>query len=270
MNSESFQNTLFEDPIGLRFRHARELAKLSVENVAQKLRLPVAVLEAIEREDWARLGAPIFVRSYVGSYARLLGLPATLADEVVRGKAAPLLAPIGSDAPRRGAFDRGVMNLAYLAMTVLIVGSVVMLAIYFQGPRRTSEVLPLDPPAALVAESAAADPAAQPPPVSPVMASLAPSFPSAPAAAQLKIEFRGPSWIDVTAPDGSLLERGTIASGAVRTFAADRVGGITIGDATAVQVSVDGVASDLSAFREARLARFAVSSRGELLPLPRD
>lgn len=270
MNSESFQNTLFEDPIGLRFRHARELAKLSLENVAQKLRLPVAVLEAIEREDWARLGAPIFVRSYVGSYARLLGLPATLADEVVRGKAAPQLAPIGSDSPRRGAFDRGVMNLAYLAMTVLIVGSVVMLAMYFQGPRRTSEVLPLDPPAAFALDGATPESIAHAPQVSQVMASLAPSISSAPSTPQLTIEFRGASWIYVVAPDGTLLERGMIASGATRSFAADRVGKITLGDAAAVQLSVDGVARDLAPFREARLARFAVSSRGELLPVPRD
>ena len=93
----------------------------------------VAVLEAIEREDWARLGAPIFVRSYVGSYARLLGLPATLAEEVVRGKPAPQLGIAGSTPPTRGTFDRSVMNLAYLAMTVVIVGSVVMLALYFQA-----------------------------------------------------------------------------------------------------------------------------------------
>lgn len=268
MSGESFQNTLFEDPIGLRFRHARELAKLSVENVATKLRLPVAVLEAIEREDWARLGAPIFVRSYVGSYARLLGLPETLADEVVRGKAAPQLVPIGSDAPRRGAFDQGVMNLAYLAMTVLIVGSVVMLAMYFQGPRRTSDVLPLDPPAAFAIDAATPESTAQSQPVSQVMASLAPSITSAPT--QLTIEFRGSSWLDVVAPDGTLLERGTIAPGASRSYAVDRIGKITLGDAAAVRVSVEGVARDLAPFREARLARFAVSSRGELLPVPRD
>ena len=143
-----------------------------------------------------RLGAPIFVRSYVGSYARLLGLPATLADEVVRGKAAPQLAPIGSDSPRRGAFDRGVMNLAYLAMTVLIVGSVVMLAMYFQGPRRTSEVLPLDPPAAFALDGATPESIAHAPQVSQVMASLAPSISSAPSTPQLTIEFHGASWID--------------------------------------------------------------------------
>src|SRR5207342_676924 len=127
MNNDNFQDSLFEDPLGLRFRHCREKQRMSLEAVAQQLKLPVAILEAIEKEDWARLGAPIFVRSYVGSYAKFLGLPATLADEVVRGKPAPQLAAVGTVPPARRMFDRGVMNLAYLAMTVVILGSVVAL-----------------------------------------------------------------------------------------------------------------------------------------------
>ena len=151
MTIESFQDTLFEDPVGLRFRHAREKARWSLESVAQQLKLPVAVLEAIEKEDWARLGAPIFARSYIGSYAKILGLPATLADDVVRGKPAPQLVSIGTGTPVRQPVGRGGMNLAYLAMTILIVGTVVLLAMYFQSPRRSAEVLPLDPPSISVA-----------------------------------------------------------------------------------------------------------------------
>ena len=116
MNNDSFQDSLFEDPLGLRFRHCREKQRMSLESVAQQLKLPVAILEAIEKEDWSRLGAPIFVRSYVGSYAKFLGLPATLADDVVRGKAAPPLVHVGAP-PTRRSYDRSVMSLAYVAMS---------------------------------------------------------------------------------------------------------------------------------------------------------
>ena len=61
MNNETFQDSLFEDPLGLKFRHCREKQRMSLESVAQQIKLPVAVLEAIEREDWSRPGAPIFV-----------------------------------------------------------------------------------------------------------------------------------------------------------------------------------------------------------------
>lgn len=162
MTIESFQDTLFEDPIGLRFRHAREKARWSQESVAQQLKLPVAVLDAIEREDWARLGAPIFVRSYVGSYARLLGLPASLADDVVRGKPAPQLVAIGGAMMAKRS-NRNAVNLVYVLMTVLIVASVVALAMYFQSPRRSASV-PLDMPgghASIAPPSAGADAANQ-------------------------------------------------------------------------------------------------------------
>jgi cytoskeleton protein RodZ len=134
MSIESFQDSLFEDPIGLRFRHAREKARWTLEAVAQQLKLPVAVLDAIEREDWARLGAPIFVRSYVGSYARLLGLPATLADEVVRGKPTPPLVSIVATPPARSGLAGPAMG--YLVVSLLVVAAVVAAAMYYQSPRR--------------------------------------------------------------------------------------------------------------------------------------
>lgn len=134
MTIDSFQDSLFEDPIGLRFRNARERERWTLEAVAQKLKLPVAVLDAIEREDWPRLGAPIFVRSYVGSYARLLGLPPTLADEVVRGKPTPPLVSIGGSAPSRSALAGPA--LGYVLMTLVVVAAVVAAAVYYQSPKR--------------------------------------------------------------------------------------------------------------------------------------
>lgn len=133
MSIESFQDSLFDDPIGLRFRHAREKERWTLEMAAQRLKLPVAVLDAIEREDWARLGAPIFVRSYVGSYARLLGLPPALADEVVRGRPAPSLATIGAAPLARSGF--GGAAFGYLVMTLLVVAAVVAAAYLYQSPR---------------------------------------------------------------------------------------------------------------------------------------
>jgi cytoskeleton protein RodZ len=117
MSQDSVQQTLFADPLGLRLRHTRELKHWSVEAVAQQLKLPVAVVEAMEKEDWVRLGAPIYARSYLGSYVRLLGLPATLVDEAVRPPTtAPLVAMGGVPAAGR-MVDRSLVNLGYLAIT---------------------------------------------------------------------------------------------------------------------------------------------------------
>lgn len=271
MSIDSFQDSLFEDPIGLRFRHCREKQRMSLESAAQQLKLPVAILDAIEREDWVRLGAPIFVRSYVGSYARFLGLPATLADEVVRGKPAPQLAAIGSP-PSRRHFDRSVMSLAYVAMTVVILGSVVALAMYYRGSvRGSSDLLPPDATATYAsADAAQAE--------GPVTASLAPPIGPATAATavapdasavvagplEIVLNFRGESWVDIVDRSGAHIERGVVPAGSERRFAGGQLAEVTLGDATAVEVSAGGAAVDLAPYREAKVAHFTVSSEGRI------
>jgi cytoskeleton protein RodZ len=286
MSIETFQDSLFDDPIGLRFRHTREKQRLSLESVAQQVKLPVAILDAIEREDWPRLGAPIFVRSYVGSYAKFLGLPATLADEVVRGKPVPALAPVGAPPAHRG-YDRCVMRLAYVAMTVVILGSVVALAMYFQGPRRNAEALPPDATATYAAGAIPLDSNGI---EAPVTASMAPSLPldaatasaaampaslaapataAVPAAAgaagaEITLHFIGESWVDIVDRQGAHIEKGVVPAGTVRRFAAGQLAEVTLGDATVVEVSSGGAVVDLRPFREAKVAHFTVSSEGRI------
>ncbi|MEO7252180.1 MAG: RodZ domain-containing protein [Arenimonas sp.] len=288
MSTESFQSTLFEDPVGLRFRHARQKQGWALEVAAQKLKLPVAILDAIEREDWPRLGAPIFVRSYVGSYAKLLGLPVALADEVVRGKPDPQLVSLNRNAPTPRAFDRGANKLGYLAMTLLLIGSLAMLAVYFQGPARRAEIVPLDAPVAQLSEQAPA-PAAQG--TTPgersaagtatavaaasstshqsVMASFSAALPGqAPtAAADIVLRFRGASWLDALDRNGVPIERGVMPAGSERHFSPQQLAQVTVGDADAVEVLVGGVALDLTAYRNAKIARFTVSSAGSITPV---
>lgn len=54
---------------------AREARRLGVEKVARELRLSVGTVGALERDDYASLPPPAFVRGYLRSYARLLDLP---------------------------------------------------------------------------------------------------------------------------------------------------------------------------------------------------
>lgn len=58
-----------------RLRAAREEQGLTVDQVALELRLERQIVLALEAADYASLGAPVFVRGYLRSYARLLGLP---------------------------------------------------------------------------------------------------------------------------------------------------------------------------------------------------
>ena len=55
-------------------RHARERLGLSLRDVANRTRIRMAILEAIENDDVDRLPPPIFTRGFVKAYAREVGL----------------------------------------------------------------------------------------------------------------------------------------------------------------------------------------------------
>ena len=285
MSTENVQEGLFQDPIGLRLRQGREKAGLSIEQVGQQLKLPVAIVQAMERDDWQRLGAPIYVRSYLGSYLRLVGLPALLAESVVQSEPAPALVTLGSGSRVRHALNHSVRNLVYLVMTAVLVIPVVLVARHYQSGGR-AEVLTLDPETSLVpAPTLAADPlpapaspeaepatapvAAPPSPQAdpaPVMASMAPFQKAEASAPELLLRFKGESWIEALDASGTRVERGLVTSGSERRYAPGQVARITLGNADVVEVSFAGESVDLAPYRAANVARFAVSSGGEPAP----
>ncbi|MGA9854708.1 MAG: RodZ domain-containing protein [Gammaproteobacteria bacterium] len=63
------------DGLGAALRSAREARGLSVHKAALDMHVSDDIIEALEHEDFASLGAPIFVRGHLRNYARLLGLP---------------------------------------------------------------------------------------------------------------------------------------------------------------------------------------------------
>lgn len=299
MNSEMIQDQLFQEPIGLRLRHGREQAGLSIEQVGQQLKLPVAIVKAMELDDWPRLGAPVYVRSYLGSYLRLVGLPASLAEQAAQTKPAPALVAMGSSSRLRHALNRTVRNGVYLVMTGLLVVPVYFAARYYQDQNppqvMTLETSPEMVEAQALAAGAPSVPASGPAPLAapgsdiaavtgaepatalseptvaapgpaPMMASMAP-FPKAAAPASgLVLRFRDESWVDVVDGQGGRVERGLVEAGAERRYAAGQVARITLGNSEAVDVSFAGKALDLSPYRTANVARFTVSSAGEPVP----
>ncbi len=60
--------------VGATLVAAREQQERSLESVAADLHLPLEVVRAIESGDEGNLPAPTFLRGYIRSYARLLGL----------------------------------------------------------------------------------------------------------------------------------------------------------------------------------------------------
>lgn len=269
---------------GTRLRQAREAAGLTLEDVGQRLRMPVQVVKSLEQEQWQKLGAPVFVRGQLRSYARLLGVDVSeLLEQAQVGPVVPPTLVSHTHTPRA---RRIAENLGRRA---LYVGITAVLAVpvwfatrgHFDGPSAAPNTASLDViPAAVPVTpagpgSAAATPAeavaapAAKPAATPYVASLAPVPRPAPAvsAANLDMQFSGDSWVDIAGPDGATVEKALIKAGETRSFTPGQVARVTLGNASAVQVQQNGAIVDLSPYQRANVARFQVSSEGSVVPV---
>lgn len=69
--------------VGQRLRRAREAAGLSLDDVAQRTRVPTRHLQAMEDGVWDRLPGPTYVAGFAKSYADVVGLPrAEIGDDI--------------------------------------------------------------------------------------------------------------------------------------------------------------------------------------------
>ncbi len=59
--------------LGDEFRSAREARGLTLSDVAEQIHIRSVYLNAIENEDWKSIGAPVYVRGFIRTYARFLG-----------------------------------------------------------------------------------------------------------------------------------------------------------------------------------------------------
>ncbi|MCW5830123.1 MAG: DUF4115 domain-containing protein [Deltaproteobacteria bacterium] len=130
--------------LGTRLRAAREALGMSVRDVSDQTRVRVELLLALEEGRRADLPADVFVRGFVRSYARSVGLEMdALRHEVEQALGAPLAAAVTAETPvppklqantalklRRtqpfGAQRQARGRIAFLFFLLMIVGLVVV------------------------------------------------------------------------------------------------------------------------------------------------
>lgn len=256
--------------IGQRLRLAREQAGLTVAEVGTRLKMPTRAVEALEAEDWARLGAPVFVRGQLRSYAKLLGMPADAIADSAAARVAPTAELVAHTyTPRaRIVADNLARKLVYVVLTAAIAVPV-WLATQSHLDRSVLDTVSLESAPALpaIGESASPEPAAVP---QPIVASMAPSLPrQAAPAGDLVVTFSGESWVRITGADGAVLEQALVPAGSTRAFTAGQLGQAVLGNATGVAITSRGAPVDLTPFIRANVVRFTVSSDGSLQPVER-
>ncbi len=274
MNDNAYQETLFAEPVGLQLKHAREKKGIKASDASSRLKLPVDVIEALEREDWKKLGAPIYARSYLISYLKLMDLPVAMANDISFDPAPASTMKLLSEKPVRRDIDKTLSTLGYFAITGVIVTSIIMIAMHFQKPSNGSESLPLDiqsqmqpaplPSQTQTAQTLLGESDATNANQAPVMASIAP-LGSSNATSGWEIRVNADSWMEIVGTDGNRIENGIVSAGTVKKYNADQIASVTIGNADQVQVLRNGKAVDISAFKQDSVARFKIASDGTLV-----
>lgn len=281
-----------EASFGATLRATREQRGWTQTDVGARLKLPIRLIERLEQDDYAGMTQGVYLRGYLTSYARLLDLPVSVAEQVAeeRVEAVPLVAT-GTTSHSRYLFDRYSVSATYLILTALIVAPAVWLATHGGLEQNLARNLPLDGalvaldepmPGSALAANASVDPGAprrtiavDPPPI---ISSIA-SFPSLQTAAPAEQETRVPqirapevmpdghsltlrlteeSWVEVLDTEGKRVEYGLLPAGIERSYHASGPLSVHLGNADGATILADGKVVDLAPFRRANVVRLTV------------
>lgn len=238
---------------GTRMKHAREARGVSLRDIATRTKISVPALEALERNDISRLPGGIFGRSFVRAYAEEVGLDpeqtirefidAFPHDTVTAGSPyVPAEDHTAVESSRRTA--ETVVKLLAIAVPVAIA------ILYFTLSGR-NESAPVQTPPAVVQ-------APVPPPAPP---------PAAVEPAPLSIEIGATAPVSITlVADGVPEDPRTMIAGEHRTVAVDRGLSLTVSNAAALQVTINGQpAAPLGAAGETRTLQITRDTLASLL-----
>ena len=260
---------------------ARQAAGLDAAQAAARLHVPLHVVDALESGQWERLGAPVFIRGQLRSYARLLGVDAVpLVDQVPVEQLAPVNLVSHAATPRLRRLTDGMgRRLLYLGIAALVAVPALMLLRHQFSPQvavASLDALPgeIEQPLLPLAAGPVADSEAAPLPAAaapvqedPARATPQPAPTAVAAAGQLLLQFAGDSWIDIAGPQGQVVEKALVPAGEQRRYATADVARVVLGNSAQVQASIDGRAIELAPLRRSNVARFTVSSDGSVSPL---
>lgn len=280
---------------GAMLRAAREAAGLSVDAVAQQLKLAPRQVGAIESGDFAQLPGRTFVRGFVRNYARLVKLDADVVLAALpggsdgAGLAAPTLhatAPSIGELPvsqsSRPAWAKWAIPLTLLAIIAAGAAYEMLRTATPTRPAATDARDPVIGPKAV--ETAPPPSGAAIPPAPPTVAPAPPpstSAPAAPAGAtttslpnpmagtpaapvaapgdrELVLAFRDHSWTEVRDRNGRVLLSAMMTPGARQVLTGPAPFDLVIGNAGDVTLTLDGRTVDLVPHTRQSVARLTL------------
>lgn len=262
--------------VGQVLRAAREAQGLTLENAAIRLRLMQRQVEAMETDDFAGLGQPVFARGFVRNYARLLGLvPESLLARMEGAPAEPAtVSPLPP--PSSGSWLTSPW-LLLLLIGVLLAGAVPV-ALYWWLNSEGEEVQPgraptvqsppvsapgpIPAPASAIRSPAVAAPVSPVDPATPGVAAVASAEADVPALMDvngvLHLEFGADSWTEIKDASGKMLVRKLNVEGSRLDVRGTPPFSLLIGNAAQTTLTYNGRPIDLKPYVDVTVARFTL------------
>jgi cytoskeleton protein RodZ len=255
------------DSAGARLARARLRAGLTLEQVAEKLRLDRSTIVALEAGDHRAIGAAVFVRGFLRRYAALVGEPESEIEALYAQRPDAELRPDLSKtgmhriAPAAHGPRLGLVP-AVIAAVVLSIAGAVWWAMRTKpqsytvvSEERTQTVpAPAVVPAAPAAGTGAAVAAA---PAVPADAQAAPQ-----PRRHLQLQFNGECWLELYDARGFRLFFGFGHAGTTQELAGVPPFRFVLGNATAVAVSFEGAPVALPETAPGARVRFMLNANG--------
>ncbi len=254
---------------GAMLRQGRESRGLSVDDVAQALKLTPKQVAAIESEEFDILPGNTFARGFVRNYARFLQLdPALLMAALERQLAhaevdLSLVSNAGGTMPT-GFASRGVPKAVWLFLAIAV--AALVLVVYLDrlrpqpAPAETGSVgePPGEPvpaaPATPVVPAVVIPAAPAEAPADPASADV-PSAPAEQAMRRLAFSFARESWVQVRDGSGKVILSNSHAAGSTRIVEGVPPFSLIIGNAPGVTLSYDERPVDLKPHTASTVAR---------------
>jgi hypothetical protein len=228
--------------LGDTFRTARESKDLTVSEVAGYTHIRSVFLEAIEAEDWDAIGPPVYVRGFIRTYARFLGLD----SDAALMKYAPAAPVVGSAHSARRAEPlsgergkAGKRGLSIGAVAAVLVAFALVLFVGFQYvDYQRGQRTPFGSVTAAPARPTARPERAVREGLLPAALDVRRAAKKEPRASGFAVRLRDASWLRIVV-DGKVEMEGLYRKGTERSFAG-RSATVRVGNAGGVEISVDG------------------------------
>lgn len=236
--------------LGTDLRQARERAGISLHDLAARTRIPLHHLQAIERNELSRVPPGIFLRSFIRTYAREVGvdpvaaiaqyraMTAPIEEVQPESKAPPVKEPTRSESILRELFEARSRWGSAVIVAALLAGVIAVnrYGIDSSDTRKVTAAVPSETPAPTVPPN----PLAQPTPIA-QQAPVEPPVAIATTGTGLQMEIRAENdcWVRAVV-DGQPTFARLLQPGEIQSLTAQRDIILRVGDPAALSYSVNG------------------------------